>query len=89
MSHPFFLPHPTAMDKKITSFRCPASHLREMEKMCRKNHMDRSTYITLAIRQLVDYMASQGVIEGLQGNALPPLAFDLSKPLGDRRRGKA
>ncbi len=77
------------MDKKITSFRCPASYLREMEKMCRKNHMDRSTYITLAIRQLVDYMASQGVIDELQGSTLPPLAFDLGKPLGERRKRKA
>ncbi len=76
------------MDKKITSFRCPASYLREIEKMCRKNHIDRSTYITLAIRQMVDYMASQGVIGELQGK-LPPLSFDLSKPLGERRRGKA
>ncbi len=77
------------MDKKITSFRCPASYLREIEKMCRKNHMDRSTYITLAIRQMVDYMASQGVICELEsGTKLPPPAFDLSKPLGERRKGK-
>ncbi len=77
------------MEKKITSFRCPTSLLREMEKMCRKNRMDRSTYITLAIRQLVDYMASQGVIAELEGSKLPPLAFDLSMPLGERRKGKA
>ncbi len=77
------------MEKKITSFRCPAPYLREMEKLCRKNNMDRSTYITLAIRQLVDYMASQGMIGELQSSNLPPLAFDLSKPLGERRKGKA
>ncbi len=77
------------MDKKITSFRCPDSYLRDIEKMCRKNHMDRSTCITLAIRQMVDYMASQGVIDGMPNDTLPPPALDLNKPLGVRRKGCA
>ncbi len=62
------------MEKKITSFRCPADYLEEVESICRKNRMDRSTFITMAIRQLVNSMAEQGAVEPLAPVTLPPPA---------------
>ncbi len=62
------------VEKKITSFRCPADCLEEVEELCRKNRMDRSTFITLAIRQLVGTMAAEGIIPPLNPVELPPPA---------------
>ncbi len=62
------------MEKKITSFRCPVDYLKEVEKICRKNRMDRSTFITLAIRQLVNAMAEQGAVSPVTPVEIPPPA---------------
>ncbi len=60
------------MEKKITSFRCPVDYLEEVEALCRKNRMDRSTFITMAIRQLVNSMAEQGAVSPLSPVEIPP-----------------
>ncbi len=60
------------MEKKITSFRCPVDYLEEVEELCRKNRMDRSTFITMAIRQLVNSMAEQGAVSPLTPVEIPP-----------------
>ncbi len=63
-----------SVEKKITSFRCPADYLEEVEELCRKNRMDRSTFITMAIRQLVNSMAEQGAVAPITPVELPPPA---------------
>ncbi len=60
------------MEKKITSFRCPVDYLEEVEELCRKNRMDRSTFITMAIRQLVNSMAEQGAVSPCMPVEIPP-----------------
>ncbi len=60
------------MEKKITSFRCPVDYLKEVEALCRKNRMDRSTFITMAIRQLVNSMAEKGAVSPLTPVEIPP-----------------
>ncbi len=60
------------VEKKITSFRCPVDYLEEVEELCRKNRMDRSTFITLAIRQLVNSMAEKGAVGPCTPVELPP-----------------
>ncbi len=61
-----------AVEKKITSFRCPVDYLEEVEELCRKNRMDRSTFITMAIRQLVNSMAAQGAVPPCAPVEIPP-----------------
>ncbi len=68
------------MEKKITSFRCPVDCLEEVEDICRKNRMDRSTFITMAIRQLVNSMAENGTIEPLTPVELPPVPAPPRRP---------
>ncbi len=63
-----------SVEKKITSFRCPVDYLEEVEELCRKNRMDRSTFITMAIRQLVNSMAEQGAVAPMTPVELPPPA---------------
>ncbi len=60
------------VEKKITSFRCPVDYLEEVEALCRKNRMDRSTFITMAIRQLVNSMAAEGTVSPLTPVEIPP-----------------
>ncbi len=67
------------MEKKITSFRCPVDYLEEVEELCRKNRMDRSTFITMAIRQLVNSMAEQGAVAPLTPVEIPPPAAPLHR----------
>ncbi len=64
-----------AVEKKITSFRCPVDYLKEVETLCRKNRMDRSTFITMAIRQLVNTMAEEGKVSPMKVVELPPPAL--------------
>ncbi len=68
------------MEKKITSFRCPVDYLKEVEALCRKNRMDRSTFITMAIRQLINTMAAEGVIAPLTPVEIPPPAAPFHRP---------
>ncbi len=71
------------VDKKITSFRCPDEYLEEVDRLCELNRMDRSTFITLAIRQLVNTMAAEGVVPPLEPVTLPPHARNYHRPLPD------
>ncbi len=70
------------VEKKITSFRCPVDYLEEVEELCRRNRMDRSTFITMAIRQLINSMAAAGTISALTPVDIPP-------PPAPVRRGSA
>lgn len=42
------------MEKKLIAFRCPADLLAEIDATCEKYALDRTAYITLAIRHMED-----------------------------------
>lgn len=50
------------MEKKLIAFRCPADLLVEIDATCEKYALDRTAYITLAIRHMED------LIERRMGN---------------------
>lgn len=51
------------MVKKLIAFRCPTDLLAEMDATCEKYALDRTAYITMALRHMED------MIEGNQSDA--------------------
>lgn len=45
-----------SMEKKLIAFRCPADLLAEIDATCGKYALDRTAYITLAIRHMEDLL---------------------------------
>lgn len=46
------------MVKKLIAFRCPADLLAEMDATCEKYALDRTAYITMALRHMEDMIES-------------------------------
>lgn len=68
------------MEKKLIAFRCPADLLAEMDATCEKYALDRTAYITMALRHMEDMIEGdqQEVAEAPQDVAAELNATDES-----------
>ena len=73
------------MDKQLIAFRCPPDLLSVVDEACEANMMDRTAYITFALRNLLVYMGEQGVI---QGSCEAPCVPKARKEYTGRKRGR-
>lgn len=58
------------MKTKTISFRCPEDLFKEMEILCAHNHVDRSSFIILALQSMFAGLAEQGICQPAE--PLPP-----------------